>query len=270
VIALPAFAWAQVAVQVTPLRVELKAAAPGGSYTQVVTVSNQGKDPIRVHARVDDWFLSKDGTPQFAQDVKAAAGVPTATMAAYSASAWLRVNPAEQVVKAGAEAIVRFTVSVPATTREGGYRAAIMFEPGPVDADPAGPARSVQFRGRFATLVYVTVGTVKAVVDLVDIQPYQKPGQPVGVVATLKNSGRVQVRTKGQLVVYDKAGVVVRRVVVPDVPVLPESERDLTVPLAEEGQPPLPAGEYRLELRIDVGLAEVLVGETTLTIGPGR
>jgi hypothetical protein len=39
------------------------------------------------------------------------------------------------------------------------------------------------------------------------------------------------------------------------------------VPLSDDAQPaPLPPGRYRLELRVDVGLPEVLVGETTITI----
>jgi len=55
-------------------------------------------------------------------------------------------------------------------------------------------------------------------------------------------------------------------VAVPDVPVLPESERDVAITVSDAASPPLANGEYRIELRIDVGLPEVIVGETTLKV----
>lgn len=254
---MPVAGWAQVSVEVTPLRVELKT-GPGGTYTQTVTLTNHDKSAVRIHARVDDWYLSKDGTPQF----KLADG----TMA-YSAASWVRVNPVEQVAQPGASGLVRFTTTTPVGTAAGGYRAAIMFEFSPPGAEAAAMAKGVMFRGRVAAIVYITVGAPKPAIDLVDVQPRLQPGQPPSIVATLKNTGRVHVRTKGQMLIHDKAGTMVRRMPVPDVPVLPESERDVVIALAEDRQAPLPPGEYRVELRIDVGLPELLVGETMVTIG---
>ncbi len=252
----PAAARAQVSVEVTPLRVELKT-GPGGTYTQIVTLTNHDKNAVRVHARVDDWYLSKDGTPQFKL-----ADVPMP----YSGAAWIRVNPVEVVAKPGASEMARFTVTVPAGTPAGGYRAAIMFEFSPPGAEGV-VSKGVMFKSRVATLVYVTVGAPKPVIDLVDVQPRQNPGQPAVVVALLKNTSPVHVRTRGQMLIYGTGGTVVRRIAVPDVPVLPESEREVVIAMAQEGQAPLPAGEYRVELRIDVGLPELLVGETMVTIG---
>ena len=66
---------------------------------------------------------------------------------------------------------------------------------------------------------------------------------------------------------YDGTGKMGREVPVPDVPILPESERDVSMNVADsEKHTTLPPGEYRLELRIDVGLPAVLVGETTLKV----
>jgi hypothetical protein len=178
----------------------------------------------------------------------------------------VRINPAEQVLQPGATGQVRFTTTTPAQTMPAGYRAAIMFDLLPAGADAVLKVKGVQFQGRVATLLYVTVGEPKPAVELIDLQT-RASGPTPGVVATLRNKGRVHVRTKGQMLVYGKSGAVVRRIVVPDVPVLPESEREVVIRLAEEGQQPLPAGEYRVEIRIDVGLSELLVGETTVTIG---
>jgi len=187
-------------VEVTPLRVELKL-TPGAAHTQAVTLKNDSKQAVRVRARVDDWYLSKDGTPQFK------AVEPDAP---YSAAPWIRLNPPEQLVAPGATAIVRFTTTVPADAKVAGYRCAVMFEFDPPDAAAAAKARDVQFRGRVATLLYATVGSPPPMVDLTDLQPRMVKGQPPAVVASLANTGRVHVRTKGTLLIYDQTGKMVR------------------------------------------------------------
>ena len=62
--ALPASA--QVSIEVSPLRVELKAQA-GATTTQAITIVNTGAEPVRVRAELSDWFLSRDGSPQFTE-----------------------------------------------------------------------------------------------------------------------------------------------------------------------------------------------------------
>jgi hypothetical protein len=117
-----------------------------------------------------------------------------------------------------------------------------------------------------ATLLYATVGSPVAAVELTDLQVRTNAERPAEVVATLKNTGRAHVRTKGTLVISDGDGRLVRRVPVPDVPVLPESERDVSVPTAQENEAQLPPGTYRVEVRIDVGQPAIIVGETVLEI----
>jgi P pilus assembly chaperone PapD len=246
-----------VSVEVSPLRVEVTMGS-GGTHTQAVRLANQGTEPVRIHARVDDWYLSKDGTPQFK-------GVDAADP--FSAAAWVRLNPPELVVKPGAEGTIRFTTTAPKDTVEGGYRTSIMFEFSPESEDLASRGRQVAFRGRIATLVYVTVGKPVPAVDLIDLQIRTPQGQPAQIVATLKNSGRVQVRIKGTATVSGSTGKIVRQLTLPDVPVLPMSERDVAIPTAGEKQEPLPPGEYRVEVKIDVGLPALLVGETTMKLG---
>ncbi len=255
---MPVAAAAQVSMEVSPLRVDLKT-KPGGKTTQAVTLVNHGKDAVRIRASVSDWYLSKDGTPQFGSDP---------TTATYSAGSWVRITPPEQIVQPGSNGVVRFTMEVPATIRDGGYRSSILFEFLPGGSDASGRGRDVVFKTRVATLVYVTIGTPKPAVELIDVQPLVKQGKPLSAVATLKNTGSVQVRTKGNLVVLDNAGTEVRRLALPDVPVLPQSERDVIVAISPpDEKQPLPPGNYRVEFRIDVGLPELLVGETTVTIG---
>ena len=65
----------------------------------------------------------------------------------------------------------------------------------------------------------------------------------------------------------NEGGQTVREVPVPDVPLLPESEREVMIVVVDpDKQSVLAAGDYRVELRLDVGLPAVLVGETTLKV----
>jgi len=246
---------AQSSIEVSPLRVELKA-APGAATTQAITLTNTGTTPIRVRATISDWHLSRDGAPQFVE----------ATDPKYSASGWMRVAPPEQVIDPGKDATVRFTLTVPADATPAGYRSSVLFEFAPANQPPVSRGREVQVRSRIATLVYANVGEPPATVDLVDLAPRIVKDQPIQIVAVLKNTGRRSVRTRGTLTLYDKSGAVISQTVVPDVPVLPESEREVAIPALDPNKPAPPAGEYRVEVKIDVGLPALLVGETTVKV----
>ncbi len=253
---LPSGAAAQTSVEVSPLRVEL-VGDPGSSHTQAITLTNQGAAPVRIRATVVDWDLSKDGTPQFRT-------APPGTWT--SAVSWIRLAPPEQVVEPGRQGVVRFTLTIPPGTEPAGYRAAVMFEFADPAADPAARGRQVTFRSRVAAVIYATVGQPPIAVDLTNLVVRAEEGKPPEIVATLNNTGRVHVRTKGFLTIYDESGTVVRQVELPSAPVLPESERDVAIPTGGETDPPLAPGTYRVEAKVDVGLRALLVGETVLTI----
>ena len=247
---------AQISVEVSPLRIELTAGA-GSTTTQGITVSNAGKDPIRVRARLTDWELSRDGAPQFESAVE---------NGPYSATGWLRIAPPEQVIDPGKDAVVRFSMSVPQQIEPGGYRTGVLFEFGPASGDPIARGREVMFKSRIATLIYISIGQPPVAAELIDLRS-RAAGPQLQIVATVKNTSRRSVRTKGSLAVLNAGGQTVREVPVPDVPLLPESEREVMIVVVDpDKQSVLAAGDYRVELRLDVGLPAVLVGETTLKV----
>lgn len=253
---IPSISFAQVSVEVSPLRAEL-AAGPGSTTTQGITLTNAGKEPVRVRATVTDWDLSKDGAPQFEGAVD---------NGPFSATSWVRVAPPEQVIEPGKDATVRYSLAVPAAVQPGGYRTGILFEFGPASGDPVGRAREVLFKSRIATLIYVNIGQPQLAAELTDLRNRTVGGQTL-IVATVKNTSRRYVRTRGALAVYDSSGRNIREVPVPDVPLLPESEREVAMVVVDPGRnQTLSPGDYRVELRLDVGLPAVLVGETTLKV----
>jgi hypothetical protein len=252
--AAPLPAPAQISVEVSPLRVELQA-GPGSTTTQAVTLNNGSTEPVRVRARLSDWDLARDGAPQFEG---AREGGP------FSATAWVRVAPPEQVIDPGKEAIVRFTLAVPADVAPAGYRTSILFEFLPAAGEPVARGRDVTFRSRVATLIYVNIGEPPASVDLNDLLVRTGANQ-TEVVAVLANTSKRSIRTKGTMTLFGADGKTAAQITVPDVPVLPESEREVAI-VAFEASKPLPPGEYRVEVRIDAGMAALLVGETTLKV----
>jgi hypothetical protein len=170
------------------------------------------------------------------------------------------------VIEPKQQATVRFSLTVPQGAVPAGYRTGVIFDFARADTNPLAQSnKSVNVRNRIATLIYAHVGSPAPTVDLVDLQSRHVQEQFV-VQATLKNTSAAGVRTKGTLRLLDADGKPVRELPVPDVPVLPESERDVTIPLTGPAAPPLAPGEYRVELRIDVGLPAVIVGETTLKV----
>jgi P pilus assembly chaperone PapD len=252
VLILPATSHAQMSIEASPLRVEIQA-QPGGSNTQAVTVTNPGQQTVRVRATLSDWYLSRDGAPQFE--------APSPERA-FTASEWVRFAPPEFTLEPGMQGIVRFTVTVPGDVEAGGYRTGILFELAPDTTEAK--ARQVILKSRIATLVYVHVGQPPAAIELTNLE-VRGSGEQTQVVAGLKNRGRRTVRTKGNLVVYDGSGTSVAQIPLPDVPVLPESERDLAISTNDPARP-LPSGQYRVELKLDVGMPALLVGETTLKV----
>jgi hypothetical protein len=275
-IASPIDARAQVSIEASPLRVELQA-LPGASSTQAVTLTNVGKEPVRVRATLSDWHLSRDGSPQFEEPLN---GRP------YAAASWVRFAPPEFLIDGGGHGTVRFTVTVPPDVEPAGYRTGLLFDFTPEEKNPVTRAKQVTVKSRIATLIYVHVakrpeGSTSgpgvhptASVELVNLSVRPTP-EETQIVATLKNTSRRSVRTKGSVILYDRSGTAVRELPVPDVPVLPESERELVVSVAPvlpqgERSTALPAGDYRVELRLDVGQPALIVGETPLRIGVGE
>ena len=179
---------AQVSVEVSPLRVELQA-GPGSSTTQPITLTNYGKEAVRVRARLTDWDLTRDGTPQFE-------GAEVAGR--YSATAWLRVAPPEQVLEPGASATVSFNATLPDSVEPGGYRTGILFEFEAASGPILSARGKVEFKSRIATLIYINAGAPPAMTELVDVK-VRPTNEGLDVVATVKNSGRKTVRTKGTL-----------------------------------------------------------------------
>ena len=240
---------ADVSIGVSPIRIE-HSVGQGERGTDMISVTNDGSAATRLRISVEDWSLTKDGNPVFMKTGENA----------YSCARWIRVNPTDLRIEPGQTKEVRFTVSVPQGVEDGGYRAAIIIETVP-DATPGEKVKRVFLRGRIATIIYEVVGKPipNGHANALQARP-KKEG--VDFILALQNAGKVHFRTKGSIAVKDDRGEKVLEVEIPDVPVLPESEREVKVSYEK----PVPKGKYRALAVVDIGKKELIGAEASFVI----
>jgi len=244
-----AVSFSQVSLSVSPIRVE-HLVKQGERGTDMITVTNDGTAPTRLKVSVEDWTLTQDGNPMFMKAEKRP----------YSCAEWIRLNPVDFRIAPGQTREVRYTISVPQGTEEGGYRAAIVFETIP-DTHSGEKIKRVFLKGRIATILYEVVGK-PAPLGHASALKVDSRKEGMDFILFLQNTGKVHYRTKGTITVKDSGGGTVFEMEIPDVPVLPESEREIRVSHAA----PIARGSYKALAVVDIGKRELIGAETFFTI----
>jgi hypothetical protein len=235
-----------------PIRLDVDA-TPGQPYTDALEVNNEARESARIRVYTEDWRLERDGAVTFAKS----GAWPR------SASTWIRTNPVEFELPPLATVDVRFTINVPKGAPAGGYRAAIVVEQVPRPAPGQEPKREVAIRARIASVVYVRVGDPVPDAALHDVIYRREANGMRSIVLAVENRGGVHFRTAGRVALSDpRTGKLAYRVPIPDVPVLPESSRDVRVDLPSEVRP----GAYQARTELEVGRKEVYVYEGPLSV----
>lgn len=240
---------AQIFFGITPIRVELKA-KPGSQITDLFYVRNNSSEPVRIRVYVENWQLREDGTPLFIGQQ------PTN----YSCRDWIKVNPPDFRLKPGEIRTVRFTVSVPAEAEPAGYHAAVSFENVAETASETKQSR-VGFIGKIAAAVYVVVGKVEPQGSIEDII-WETKGETQMIKLKISNQGKTHFRLKGEVILRTLDGKKVTTLLIPDEPVLPESERFVSIELKEK----LETGNYKAEVKLDIGREELLAMEKEISV----
>jgi P pilus assembly chaperone PapD len=243
---------AQMSFVVSPIRVEHQVAA-GASETNVIEVRNEGGKPARVKVYTEDWQMDRKGDVNYARAGKG----PN------SCATWIQLNPADFRVNPGQTRQVRYTVTVPPGAKEGGYRAAIIFEGMPAAAGGPGAPRMVAVHGRIGVVLYETVGKpeIKARFEDFQIRP-EKHGLTFKLTLANKGAGNFRIK-KSWVSLKNSQGQEVAKVEIPDVPVLPGAIRDLEF----SKELTLPKGTYQAEAILDVGRRDFLGRRQSFTIG---
>ena len=235
-------ALAQMTLEVSPIRAEHQIEA-GVSETNVIQVRNGGPKPVRVKAQVQDWQMNRKGEVAFAK-----AGATSGSL-----SGWLEINPTDFQVEPGQTKEIRYTLTIPAGARAGGYHAAILVEGMPAQPGPPNP-KKMAVHGRFGVMIYETVGKPDTRAKFTDFQVVPEKKQ-VKFVLALANAGTAHFRPKkSKVTIKNSQGQEVAKVDIPDAPVLPGAARD--VEFVQELN--LPPGQYLAEAVVDAGQRDLL------------
>ena len=235
---------------VTPPRFEFLL-APGQSQTYQVTVINiDSVNSVRLQAMMMDWSMKTSGQTAYFKP---------GTLDR-SCSSWIDVNPADFVVGPQATQDIRFTVKVPDSTF-GSYHSMIFFESQPDTAPQA--AIGVVMKAKVGTAIYVTIpGTEVRQAEFIGFSYQRKGYLNHEFKLQVKNTGNVHLRPKGTLTIKNGGGATMATLPLNDEVILPQSQRDLLVPLNQELAP----GRYTAVINLDCGTPELLQGETVFEV----
>jgi hypothetical protein len=245
-VALGSFAFAA-DIGISPARLDLTA-APGETVLATVTVLTSALTQQQIESALADWTLDFEGQLTW---------LPFGSMF-HSASAWANLDAEAFTLAPRGSQVVRLAITVPdEPTLSGTYHLMVFFTvaPPPTEARGIGVITTT----RVGLTVYVTVaGTERAGSELVDL--YQADERTI--TAVILNTGNTVMRLGGEIQLRDEAGEVRYALEVPDVPVLRESERELTFTLPDEVEP----GFYVALALIQDSRGGVLAGELPLEV----
>lgn len=227
-------------IGISPPRLDLTG-PPGSTVSGTVTVITSATGEQQIAVDLGDWTMDVRGDMAFFE----------AASLAFGASEWIALDIEAFVLRDGGTREVRVDVTFP-DDADGTHQAMVFFTVLPPASEA--PGVGVITTTRVGLTVYATAeGTERNGAELVDL--YQLDDRTLAVV--LVNHGNTVMRLGGVLEIRDDGGEAVRRLEVPDVPVLRESERELTFVLPAD----LASGFYVALALIQDSRGGILAGE---------
>lgn len=213
-------AQAQFAAAVTPPRFEI-GVEPGQATRQVmeITHATPGAGIYRIYTT--DWRMDGAGALTFYD-----------TLQPGSCRPWVTIERKEVTVARGTRVRYRFEVAAPADAAPQECRFALMIESKPQEVMTS-ETSSFPMNGRIAVIVYVAVGSARAVLEAGDSSVAAFDGRPTPMLA-VRNSGNATGRLSGILNGVDAAGAVLE-FTPENLPILPGQTRRIALQAYEPG-----------------------------------
>jgi hypothetical protein len=229
-----------------PMRAEWNL-QPGQVQTATVQIKNQGQVDVHLRARLMDFFVSQDNTPQFVESADNG----------YSCRSWLTLNPAELDVDAGSVETFRYTLRAPAEIPVTGrtFRCALAFESMPTLADRLQKKSFNQVR--LVTVIYATIGAPQAIPSIGTPSLTRKDWT---LSVPFANAGETHYRLEGKVVITDEQSHNVQTLEMDSSPIHPGTKVDIRFPLKK-----LEPGNYVMTLQVHMG-NKILEKEAILEI----
>lgn len=247
-ILLSLFGFAQAAdIGLSPPRLDLTV-EPGETITETVTLLTDAVADQQIQVEISDFTLSPEGE---------LTTLPAGSLD-YSSSTWMQPELGDFVLAGGEGRDFRVSVTVPNdASLEGTYHTMVFFTvvPPPNETDGIGVITTT----RIGLTIYVTVAsTENNSAELIDF--FQDDDETM--TFAVANTGNTVMRLGGQIELRNEAGETKYVVEVPDVPVLRESERDVTLDLPADMEP----GFYVALALVEDSRSGLLVGELPIEV----
>lgn len=209
-------------IGISPPRVALTG-RPGETLTATVDVVAGAGKAQQIEVRASDWTLDSDGNVTV---LPAGAGPASAT-------AWVTPETDAFELESDSTRPFRISVTIPDDpTLAGTYASLVFFRV--VPDVPAASGVAVVTTTQIGFTLYVTVaGTETTGSALTDL--YLAQGRAVHLA--VRNDGNTLMRLNGRVELRDEAGEVMDTLPVDDVPVLRESEREISLALPDDVSP---------------------------------
>ena len=220
--------------------------SPGETLTETVTLITDAAEPLQISAEINDWTLGSAGDISF---------FPAGSVA-YSAAGWTALENTDFFLPAHSSLDLRVSITIPEDAEGGTYHEMVFFEVVPPAVATSGVG--VVTTTRIGLTIYVTVaGSEQNGAEVVDF--FQGDD---GLTLAVANTGNTLMRLGGHIELRDETGEVAHTLDVPDMPVLRDSERELTLALPEDVTP----GFYLALALIEDGRGELLVAELPISL----
>ena len=220
--------------------------SPGETVTETVTLITNSSERLQIGSEIDDWALDLAGDITF---------LPANSLA-YSAADWIGLESTDFFLEPDSSRELRISVTIPPDAEGGTYHSLVFFRVVPPESALAGVG--VVTTTRIGLTLYITVaGTERNSAEVVDFfQP-----DDASLTLAVANTGNTLMRLGGNVELRDESGEVRHNVAVPDVAVLRDSERELTLPLPE-----IEAGFYIALALIEDSRGDLLVAELPISV----
>lgn len=219
---------------------------PGASFTIDIALTNQTASPIAVRA----------ATRELVTDMP----IAEERKSAFDASSWFAIENPDFLLLAQERRQVPVKVSVPKNAEPGGHYATINFDSFVPQQQTSGVTT---VNARVGVVVLLTVsGDVRERVSIVGpiaTKNWQPDALPTTFDLRLRNDGNVHVLPRGEIVIRDVFGRVVKRVPMQTGTLLPGTENNYSATW-EHG---LVAGVYNAEAEITAGTQQTKLGPAT-------
>jgi len=226
---------------------------PGERVSTLVTVVNQGQDPVFFEASAEDFIV--EGT-------NGSISLVPESSQKFSAASWISISPKNFKIEKNTKMRLNVYIFVPPNAAPGGHYAAILLKP-----KNNSLSQETSVETRLGSLLYLSVSgeIIENLNAEILNQKFYEYG-PAETTIKIKNLGNIHVKPFGKIILSDIFGRIIEANEIPTNNIFPESERDYKELLGTK----LMMGRYKVSFEGTYGNGKNLRAEKTFWVLPWK